>query len=543
VARALVRGVCAVALVASLLVAGPVPAPAASGPYTHVWRIQREVGGDRGGRSQDTVLDSSMSLRADGAVYTGKVAYSDRLVVEDAAGGILVQVSYIDLALGGGPAGSGAVGGSFTGTARLDDYLGLAWADAVAGRLPAAPSRSATYDVRGSWGALLTGGTAAGELLYESALVSASAGAADVRDASWFDRFGSARAQTFVVEADNVATPAGSGGSAGGTGSGGSTGTRGSQTTGGTGVVGYILRGLTGEPVRPPVAVPALLASAARALREARPSGAAALPAGAIGIDLDVAGNVLDAKNRAAGLTSGLPASTRARRAWTGARSAAPVSTEPTATELSRLLSGSKALGAEELAAQVTPAAATRGGDYDALLSEWLFTARAPAGSLPSVLAATAEVARTVATTAVPRTGPAADALLAEADSIDAPVDALRVTRFARVATDDFAEGRGGSAILREVLGAAEKADGRPVLEWTSARGAERVVPKTWPAYRRADGLSYWLAGPGGPAAVRDGTLAGWAFTSRRLYVADAYRVGELQAVLPAAPGSASTGE
>ena len=530
------RGWLTVSLAAAFVLAAAAAGSvfAAPEPYTHVWRVQTEVGGDRGGRTEATVLSSSSSMKADGGAYVGSVGYSDRLAVEDPMGGVLVQVSDIRLDLTGLPAGGGgAMGGLFAGTARLDDYLGLSWDDAVAGRLPDAPSRSATYEVEGRWGAALSSGSASGELQFDSATVRSARGGIDRRDPSWFNRYGTPQAQSFTTLIIGVVAPGGT--SAGGAGS------------AGAGVGSYLQQGLTGVALRSPVAVPVQDAIAARRLRDAKPKGATLLPDGSVCIDLDVAGHVLDAKNRAAGVSACSGAGERALRGWERARETSVArSAEATTAELTRLLAvQSSTPGARELAGQVAATAGTVGSADDgtqALLGRWLAAARALAGKAPSVLAATAEVARGVRYAAIPRSGPAADGLLADADAYGAPASSLVVERFGRRASEDFRDGAGGSAILREVLAGAERVDGRPAVGWLSAQGPRRSSPDAWLAYRRADAVTFWLAGKGGPVALRDGTLAGWAYTTRRVDVVAAARAGSLLATLPARVATATAG-
>ena len=301
-ARRLITVVLALLVTAAALPAGPVRAEEAVQPYEHEWFAESMVGGDRGGESSKSVLESAATMTEKEGAYEGTVTYADRLAVLDAAGQMLIQVSSVRLKLiGARAAGGSAIAGTFTGTITLDEYRAN-FEQGTSGELPAKPAGSSSYAMTGHWGARLSGSGASGEIEYESATMRSKSGEATPRDLPWFVR-PDGGAQTFEVQVVGTApseTPA----------------------DGSPGVLDAIRRGLAGGPAKPKLAIPAELAARARALRDARPEGATPLPDGAICIDIDVAGHVLDAKNRAAGLNgaSGTGAVKDASFAWHGER-------------------------------------------------------------------------------------------------------------------------------------------------------------------------------------------------------------------------------
>ncbi|MDO8915627.1 MAG: hypothetical protein Q7W16_06045 [Coriobacteriia bacterium] len=506
------------------------PAYAATGPYEHAWRVQGEVGGDRGGASTLAVLTDTMALESVAGGYRGSVVYADRLAVRDASGAILVQRSDMKLLLVGAPASGGAaLGGTFSGTARLDYFTVASWADAAAGRLPARPSGTVTYDVLGHWGARMVGSTARGELEFGSATPRTQSGTAMTRDASWFVP-ADASAQLFTVEVVGaVSQPDGTGDSV-------------RRPATATTLLDYMRRGISGE-WSPVVAVPAESAVAARILRDAKPVGATLLPPDALTIDLDVAGHVLDAKNRAAGTLPTSAAGKRAADLWAADRERTDAGAL-TPREMARVLDGLLATqtetgGARELRAQVGGAMASSSAGplaSAARIAEWYHVARALGDTGPSrgVLATTFEAARAVADSRVKAGTPLADAVLAAADALDAPEAARNVRAFARVKASDLtAAGPSAGAVSEAISAAGLTEQGRPAVSWTSADGTQRVAPESWLAYRRADAETFFLPGDAGTVALTDGTLSGWAFGQRRAYVVEAGRVGRLLAILP----------
>jgi len=509
---------------------------AAGSPYDHLWRAQGEVGGDRGGKSQQAVLADSMQLESVAGGYRGLVTYSDRVVVQDGTGAILVQVSRITLNLVGAPASGGtAVAGNFDGSAQLDTYKVASFADGVAGRLPAKPSGSVTYEVLGHWGAQLAGSSAAGELAYGSATIRSSSGSAVQRDATWFMR-SDAGSQRFNVEVKGASSaPTGGGGD----GTGPAAGDGSTSATTKTGLLEYLRRGLLGDGGRPVVPVPTESATAARRLRTAMPVGATAMPANTVTIDLDIAGHTLDAKNRACGTSATTPAGARARTVWRSAiRAASDIQYKQT-QDLDGMLATSEVSGARELQAAIRAAMVSSAGSplvTQARIREWDHVVRAvqtPQAS--AVLAAGAEAAGGVRDSRT-KPGPLSDALLAAADAFDAPRSALAVATFRRVTSKDLS-GPSGGLVVGDALGAAVRGQhGRALVIWTDASGALRAEPVTWMAYARADSTLFWLADPEGAFALTDGTLDGWGFSARRAYLVDASRVGRLLAIMPAPP-------
>lgn len=546
------RTLVALALTACLVALAGLPAIAADVPYEQQWRIQSEVGGDIGGRSHQTVTGSSVSIKAAEGRYTGTVQYQDRLVIEDPQGGVLVQVSSISLQLDGSPAGGGTgMGGLFDGRARLDDYHGVSWEDAIAGRLPVSPSRMAVYSVAGRWAAFLSGSSADGELLYESASIASKNGDIDPRDASWFNRSGSRREQVFRASVEGAVASGGSG-AGGGAPAGSGAGLPGGGSAPGAkqaSVLDYMRAGLRTDVTRGPLAaVPLSSALAARALRDARPKGATPLPANSRTIDLDVSGLTLDAKNRAAGLSASLPEAQAATRAWEKERAASgEPSRESTVTRLVEHLEGETTDGAPELLRQVrTLSEGSRAEELDIarMLTEWLAVVRALDRESSSVLGSASRLTFAIDGAHIPQLGPKADGLLADADSPSASDEHLRVSRFARRTGEDVYFVRDGKRVIlgapaatagdliHEVLDTDPLRDKAPVVRYDSAGASGRVSPPVWLAYERADGVTFWLAGKDGPVAFRDGSLAGWAFSSRAMRLVSSSRCGQTLSIL-----------
>jgi hypothetical protein len=528
-----------VAIATAVAIASPSAAGAAGSPFDMRWRAQGEVGGDRGGRSTQTVLADSMRLESVAGGYRGSVKYSDRVVIQDVKGDILVQVSKLALNLVGAPASGGAaLAGSFDGTAQLDTYAAASFADAQAGRLPARPSSSVTYSVLGHWGARLAGSVAVGEVVFGSATPRASSGKAVERDVGWFMRSDQGTQQFRVEVQGAAATPEGTGIGDDGAGGGGSSG----RTAARASILTYVLRGFAGAP-RTVAPVPAESAATARTLRDARPIGATPLPANAVTMDLDVAGHTLDAKNRAAGLDSRTSAGAPTRSTWASAVAASASATRSPGAEttlLDVMLSPIDIPGARARRAGRRPAPAPAPQSpivTGAKIREWYLVTLALQQPPPaSVLGGVAEASVAVRDSRV-KVGPLSDALLAAADAFDAPPSARDVRSFTREPAKDT-PGPAGAGVVGEVLSAAPRgAAGTPVVSWASST-PRTVEPETWLAYARADSTVFWLAGPDGPVALTDGTLDGWGFTARRAYLVDAARVGRLLAVLPAPPAA-----
>ena len=314
-------------------------------------------------------------------------------------------------------------------------------------------------------------------------------------------------------------------------------------------------------------------------LRAVAPRDAVAVPGDVLAMGAQLSGAYLDAKNRAAGLSGGTARiAVRARRAAERSRLAVPGRAAPGADEDAGLLLAARLtdlLGEEapagetdvggapllrDLAASVTAnappeqvlALRTRLAVAEAL------TAKKPFGS---VLAAARETARAVATTALPDRkstyleGRLADAVLVAAKSPDAPDSMRAVTDFMRAERFDVSAASASAkpvtpadnpaslatatptasedestALPREVLSrsARDASDaGPPAVSWETTAGARaQVAPAVWLAYGRSDGARYWLAGAGGPVALTDASVDGWAWRNRRAAVVDASDVG-----------------
>ena len=556
----------------------PVSASAAGQlPYDHRWQLEGLLTGDVGATAR-TVIKDSVTLEYAAGRYGGTVDFSDVLGAVDGSK-TQAQVSTISLRLEGSALSGGrSAGGAFTGTAVLTtrDAPSLAVA-ASRDQLALSSGTQVTYDVAGHWAVELTDAGARGELLYQSATPRAGA-TGPSRGAAWFNRSSLAQpdglgdAQRFTVRVTGVTAPSPAPVTQPTTRPAGTSPVPADQPAAPTlSPIDYIVRGLTGRRSLTPVPAASEQVRAARALRDAAVPNVVALPTDAITVDLDVAGAYLDAKNRASALLgdSGPIGDyvASARAAAAAARSAVPGRAAPGADadagttyarDLVRVLAPQvvRVAGARTLsddAASIRPGAPAV---TVARLRSWLAVVEALAADNPfgSVIAPAAASAKAVAQGRLPQTGALADAVLAAADSPEAPVGALAVTDFAREPSADVSAlatastngavpsiglvsepaSAGVNALPREVLARAalgSASDGALPAITYDAGGQQRVAPATWLAYARADGTRFWLAGDGGLVALTDASLRGWAWSARRAALVDATRVGRTLAL------------
>ncbi len=527
--RRLLALACALALLAPAGVALALPG---GQPYEHVWQAEGMVGGDLGGEARKSVERDEMRMTLDRGRFQGGLRYADGLAVKAASGAVTGQSASIEITLTGSPAeGGAAAAGSFSGVATLVTRA-LASLDDVGGMAARSDGIRVAYEVSGHWGARLSGGVAAGELLFERATpVSQSAAGADVHEAAWFDRLSAEKgggAQSFRVEVRGLAAgpdpqPAAA-----------------AAAQPALGFLDFVARGIAGAPGVPAAPVPLALSTSARALEDAAPPGATRLPADAVAIDVDVPGAYLDAKNRAAGLLDeGGPAGATGgalRKAWNAGETPASVNYSPPGYDVLRqlkaLLAEQKAIrGAAELTSDVAGAA---GGADTRLLQAWLNVARALGDEKPdSVLGATAGELQAVAEAPLPRSGPLADAVLVAMRSRLAPPGAAGVRAMQRDASQDASGSAAGDRFPDRVLARAggSTSAGAGTLSFDTSTGRTTLAPGAWPAYRRGDGTLFWLAGPDGTMALTDGTLRGAGFTVPRAFLVDAADAGRVVAV------------
>lgn len=558
VPRGLAVALLGLAVFASVARAAETPA------YDHHWQVQQLLVGEAGGTEQ-TVVDDAMTLTFAENRYAGTVSYSDVLGVTDGST-VSSQLAKAKLDLTGTPlSGGSAAGGTFTGTITLTTRSASSLAEAASKQqLTATGGDTRTYDVAGHWAANLSGPTATGEILYQTA--TPRGGSGPVREVAWFNRVAETigdplgAAQTFTVAVAGVPARAGTSGGS----SAGSPGT--AASSGGTAPsvvtlspLAYIARGFSGLAPVAPVPASSAQVRAAQALRTANPSGATSLPADAVAIDLDVAGAYLDAKNRAAGLLgdSG-PIGSFAENAVAAVariRAAVPATASVAASAgqlAEQLVSALKPLadagvpGARLLAEDVRYLVITKDKSQDALVRAYISTVRTlgPGAESASLLAPAVGVARAVASSPLPRSGPAADAVLAAADDPRTPSAFAQVARMTRDGSLDAATPTGAPLPARtattaplplRVLSAhaATSPVAPPTLSWEAATGPASLAPPAWLAYRRGDGTLFWLASPASDVALRDSSLAGWAFASPRAALVSAGDAGRVYQLYP----------
>lgn len=309
--------------------------------------------------------------------------------------------------------------------------------------------------------------------------------------------------------------------------------------------LGYVLRGIAGNPWHPPVQVPAGFGTQAQALAQARPPSATSLPPAIVSVGLDLPAGYLDAKNRAAGFVreDGQLSGTAAELVSLAeeARSNAPgipalaAGTDPArfwAETVAGLLANSRpgVDGADDMLQALADTATPESDPRKVSL------VRAVAMTVMAVesdgfgdnVAAFADLSQEVADVPLPA-GPAADAVLVAACCIRAPEDAKQVVLFERVESLD----RDPDALEDSVGDALPAWDGAS-FTYGAPDAPVTVAPELWLGYRRADGREYLLAGANGPVALTDASLTGWAYEMPRIAIVDAADVGSVKAYLGA---------
>ena len=333
-------------------------------------------------------------------------------------------------------------------------------------------------------------------------------------------------------------------------------------------LVDYVVRGLIGRPQSIHATVAPEQARAARALRDAVPAGAVAVPPDALVADVDVAGAYLDAKNRAAGVLGetgpvGEYAAT-ARAAVAADRAAVPGRPAPGPDEdagmsysrrLGILLAPQLAdvAGARALSEAATAIAPGAEGATVIRLRTWLAVVEAMSAEKPfgSVLGPAAASVRATASARVVQRGPLAEAVRAAAGSSETPAYSVAVARFTRVRSADVSTLASASAaaaptstvssipavssslpqeVLARVVAGAPSDGALPTIVYSDG-GLKRVAVVRWLAYRRADGAYFWLAGPSGRVALTDASVRGWAWSVPQAALVDAAHVGRTLAL------------
>lgn len=280
----------------------------------------------------------------------------------------------------------------------------------------------------------------------------------------------------------------------------------------------------------------------AQTLADAAPTGMTALPKNALTVDIDRPGAYLDAKNRAAGLLG-----------MDGPKGAAATLAEA-AKEMRVATPGIPAIDVGQDAGIFWSAVGLRALQARSGVHGVVETAEQLRQTRPGAAKETIEAIRSVALTALAISSPASgdlsgevrdlaekiasapleagapsDAVLAAAASARAPASARVVRDFERVSALDARMESSTETPVRRAMAAG---GGRGVVYLTPAGTSETLDPVTWPAYRRADGAVFWLAGEDGDIALTDGSLPGWAFTARRTAVVDARDAGTVLAYI-----------
>jgi|GEM_PF-5153674 len=535
------------AVIAALLVVIPIcsSAYAVEPSFTHVWQAESLMSGESGQTRKTVALYDVELVMIDNA-YLGSIAYQDILSVVDPGGTITSQASDINLELTGSALDGGrSAGGTFTGKVTL---ILRAASDLETGASPEMLAISAgtasTYDVRGHWGALINGDVGQGEVLFENVELRSGD---DEREPAWFNRAsladpdGLGLGQTFVVEVgglDDSDTDDEEDENA-------------DADETGLGAVAlwkYISRGLTGDLGESAIPASGDSARAARALRDARPAHATVLPDSAVGIDIDLGGAYLDAKNRAAGLVSGngprVDGASRASAAFCAARDAVPgraaipedvdAGLEYVARIRDLLALAPNAQGAADVAGEISLVRPGADPSSVAMLRMVSIVVESVgADSYGDVLRPTYDAALDVATRVLPQSGAVANAVLAAADSPVTPRTCLDVTLFDRIEELDVVSGPDGDRLPNRVLARHGSGSGgiRSGLAWQGSSGTDRVAPMKWIAYHRADGAVYWRAGENGTVALTDASLLGWGWSVNRGALVDTERCGRVLAL------------
>jgi hypothetical protein len=250
----------------------------------------------------------------------------------------------------------------------------------------------------------------------------------------------------------------------------------------------------------------------------------------------------LDAKNRAAGLLDDtgptVGGASALAQAVEAARSAVPgIPAPPPDTDagvawasatLELVREQTDVDGAAELAAELASVAGPTAPERVLELRALYMTAQAlePPAPFGSVLATTADACREVLDAPLAE-GAARDAVLAAATPGDAPASGTRVGVFERVESLDAAAPYAGASLPACAHAVADEAGISG-----SAAGKGRLRPEVWEAYRRADGVLYWLS-PDDGVALTDASVRGWAFSIERAGLVDAESAGVVLGYVP----------
>lgn len=304
------------------------------------------------------------------------------------------------------------------------------------------------------------------------------------------------------------------------------------------GPIGYILRGLKGDPWHAHVPAPALRFARATALAQAAPSGATALPVAALSIDMDLSAEYLDAKNRAAGFVGqtgvlqgdavSLKASAERSRAHAPGIPALPAGADAgefwAKRALAELAASTRHVEqSERLSAELRR---VRVGAQDPqpehLRSVAMTVIAVESDGFGLAMQGAAELARDVAEVPLAH-GAKSDAVLAAAQSARAPEQATVLVRFSR---DEALDRYRDNASASDRIGAFLADGGFAGVTYLADTGAKSLSPSSWLAYRRADDMVYYLGGQDGRVALVDASVDGWAYDSPRIDVVDAANVG-----------------
>lgn len=274
------------------------------------------------------------------------------------------------------------------------------------------------------------------------------------------------------------------------------------------------------------------------------------MPIPSMSIDAEAPGHYLDEKNRAFGLAAdaadgaaelaqsasamraaapgipALPAGSDAGRYWASIATAALHRVgEPTTA--ARVEAESVLSELEGAPAGLQPAEVAR------VRAIALAAIAIDDGSLGSVLAASHALAERVGASRPITRGDLAAVReafeAATADAVGADRPARAVAGFERAEELDLAPSavQCGSDSVVELALAEHAQVGLPII----AQGRrETLAPERWLAYRRADGVLFWLAGDGGTRAITDASLRGWGWSRTRVAVVDAARPGRVLA-------------